>query len=70
MDLILTLIIVIGISIYKIKRIGGLEKETPPILQEDGSIKYSNKKDIPIGNNLMLKQEIEPFTFIIKQMGL
>lgn len=55
------------ILIFTILGIVKSVKENSSVVKEDVLV-YS--KEIPVGNNLMMKREVAPFTLILKQLGL
>lgn len=70
MDLIMVLLAVIIIGAYRGVATGGFIESRPPELCDDGTVRYFNVDDIPVGNNLMLKREVAPYMRIVKQLGL
>ena len=65
----IVLIVLVGGAI-RVKKTGGLDAGRPPVLQRDGTVQYFDVGSIPVGDNLMLKQETAPFTLILRQLGL
>lgn len=70
MDMILVMVVLVFGGLWKVKQTGGWTEGRPPVMEKDGTVRYFSAENIPIGNNLYLKQEIAPFTKILKQLGL
>ena len=63
MDFIITVVLVIGLGIYK------LNCSTDEIREQDVQFTY-NTPSIPVGNNLFLAKEPDAFERIVKELGL
>lgn len=67
MDLLVTILFILCIGTIKV--IKNLKLDSVPILEADGTL-YVTGEERLIGNNFMLKKEIEAFTYILKELKL
>lgn len=67
MDLLVTILFILCIGTIKV--IKNLKLDSVPILEADGTLHVTGEERL-IGNNFMLKKELEAFTYILKELKL
>ena len=70
MDALIVLVIVYVVAVIRMKATGGAYVGKQPVMNSAGDIDYLVDDNIPVGNNLLLNREKEPFMYIVKQLGL
>lgn len=72
MDLILSIVLVISISVFKISVQQPVSQVKTSVISDEGTVQevVVNEDDIVVGNNLMLKRVPRAYHKILDELGL
>ena len=68
MDLAIAMLAIVILGVWRMNVTKG-NRDTAPIMNEDGTVTYPEKM-LPIGQNLELLYEVDAYTYILKELGL
>ena len=68
MDLAIAMLAIVILGVWRMNVTKG-NRDTAPIMNEDGTVTYPEKM-LPIRQNLELLYEVDAYTYILKELGL